>query len=61
MCAHARTHMCRMKASRVAADGVRFAARLVDMPPEEMDVDAFVKEATAVKDSHGVRRVCVCV
>jgi probable aminopeptidase NPEPL1 len=42
-----------------AIDGVRLAARLVDMPTNELHTDAFVDEAQAVADRHGA--VCTVI
>jgi leucyl aminopeptidase len=41
-----------LKAADVAAKAARFAARLVDTPPEEMNVPEVVAEARAIADMH---------
>jgi len=42
-----------------AIDGVRHAARLVDMPTSVLNTTAFVKEAREVATSHGVEMVVI--
>jgi len=42
-----------------ASDGIRLAARLVDMPASELHTDAFVAEALAVAESLGVETTVI--